>query len=116
MHELGLLTSVIETISRLAAENHAHDVSEVTLKVGTRSGAIPAALEGAWEFARPGTVCASARLVLHEVPATVWCPTCERDVEIDEFFALLCPECGTPTANLTHGKEFEIETVTWETD
>lgn len=34
----------------------------------------------------------------------------------DEFFALLCPECGMPTGNLAHGREFEISWVEWAKD
>jgi hypothetical protein len=27
---------------------------------------------------------------------------------IDEFYALTCPVCGTPTGNLVSGREFEV--------
>ena len=118
MHELGLLTSVVAAVERAAAdaEYQVTRVEKVALNVGTMSGAIPEALYGSWPIARENTICAKAELEVNTVPASVYCPGCAKDVEIDEFFALLCPECGMPTGNLTHGREFEISWVEWDQD
>lgn len=118
MHELGLLTSVVEAVERAAAEatSKVSRVENVALKVGTLSGAVPEALQGSWPLAKAGTICEDARLTLEVIPATVFCPTCNRDVEIDEFFALTCPECGTPTGNMTHGRECALDYVEWSTE
>lgn len=118
MHELGLLTSVVQAVTH-AAQTHTAKVTRVdtvALKVGTMSGAVPEALEGSWPIARAGSICDNAELNIEMIPATVFCPTCNRDVEIDEFFALLCPACSTPTGNMTHGREFEISWVEWDTE
>ncbi|MEA5153747.1 hydrogenase maturation nickel metallochaperone HypA [Raineyella sp.] len=110
MHELGLLRSVADAVTAAAERAGATGVQAVGLRVGTLSGAVPEALTGAWPIAVAGTVVAGARLELEVVPATVWCPHCGTDQPIDEFFALTCPVCDTPTGNLSHGREFE---VTW---
>ncbi|WP_202581842.1 hydrogenase maturation nickel metallochaperone HypA/HybF, partial [Bacteroides thetaiotaomicron] len=75
-------------------------VVAVGLTVGARSGALIDALESSWPLAIAGTVCENARLEIPPVAATVWCPTCGCEQEIDEFFALVCPVCQTPTADL----------------
>ena len=118
MHELGLLTSVVAAVERAAAEaaSKVTRVDTVALKVGTMSGAVPEALHGSWPIASAHSLCAGASLELTEIPATVYCPTCARDVKIDEFFALTCPMCHTPTGNLTHGREFELDFVEWQTE
>ena len=110
VHELGLLRSVAEAVVATAAKAGATGVEAVGLRVGTLSGAVTEALEGAWPLATAGTLLEGARLELEVVPAAVWCPACRADRPVDEFFALTCPVCGTPTANLVHGREFE---VTW---
>lgn len=117
MHELGLLTSVVEAVERTAADyaSKVTRVENVALKVGAMSGAVPEALYGSWPIAISGTICEDAKLTLEVIPATVFCPSCGRDVEIDEFFALTCPECATPTGNLTHGREFALDYVEWDT-
>ena len=111
MHELALLTSVVRAVERAIAAPDGADASVpsvVALRVGALSGADPEALESAWPLAVAGSAVAGARLVLELVTAAVWCPGCERDVEIDEFYALRCPVCDRPTAALTHGRELEI--------
>ena len=118
MHELGLLTSVVAAVEKAAADANYQvtRVEKVALNVGTMSGAIPEALYGSWPIARAGTICDSAELEVNTVTASVYCPGCGEDVEIDEFFALLCPKCGMPTGSLSHGREFEISWVEWDKD
>ena len=111
MHELALLTSVVRAVERAIVGPGASVPTVVALRVGALSGADPEALEAAWPLAVAGTPVAGARLVLEEVVAAVWCPGCRRDVEIDEFFALRCPVCDRPTADLSGGRELEIAYV-----
>ena len=108
MHELGLLRGVVATVERVAASSGATRVEAVGLRVGTLSGAEPEALAGAWPIASAGTVTEGAELVIESVAAAVYCPVCDKAQPIDEFFALTCPVCGTPTANLVSGREFEV--------
>ncbi|ADI67097.1 hydrogenase maturation nickel metallochaperone HypA [Mobiluncus curtisii] len=118
MHELGLLTSVVAAVEKAAAQadSQVTRVEKVALDVGTMSEAIPEALYGSWPIARQDSICAQAELEVTMIPASVYCPRCARDVPIDEFFALTCPECGMPTGNLTHGREFKIAWVQWDTE
>ncbi|MFC3850370.1 hydrogenase maturation nickel metallochaperone HypA [Corynebacterium hansenii] len=108
MHELGLLSGVVEVIAGAADGRR---VRRVALDVGSRAGVIEHALYAAWPLAAGGTVCEGADLEVVVIPATVWCPACEAEREIDEFFALACPECGAPTADLRRGREFAIREV-----
>lgn len=114
MHELALLTSVVRAVERAIADPDGQKdsvPSVVALRVGALSGADPWALESAWPLAVAGSVVEGARLVLEEVLAAVWCPDCEREVAIDEFYALRCPSCDRPTANLIRGRDLEIAYV-----
>lgn len=116
MHELGLLTSVVAAVEKAAADAdyQVTRVKKVSLNVGSMSGAFPQALYGSWPIATAQSICESAELEINPIPASVYCPKCQREVEIDEFFALLCPKCQTPTANLSHGREFDISWVEWD--
>lgn len=105
MHELSLLASVVQAVQRSVG---GADVVAVGLRVGSLSGAVPEALEGAWPIAIDGTSLAGSRLEIEPVAATIWCAICEAEQPVDEYFALTCPECGTPTGNLVHGREFEV--------
>lgn len=111
MHELGLLTSVVAAVTRAAERAGATSVDTVALRVGTLSGAVPDALRGSWPLAAAGTPAAGAELAIEVVPAAVWCPACAAEREVDAFFALVCPACGTPTGHLVRGREFEVAWV-----
>lgn len=108
MHELSLLRGVVDAVETVA---DGRAVLRVGLDVGSRSGVIPEALHGAWPVARQDSACAEAELDVTDIPAAVWCPRCESEQEIDEFFALTCPVCGTPTADLRRGREFSVTYV-----
>ena len=108
MHELGMLQPAVAAVEAAAVEARAAMVEAVGLRVGTRSGLVPEALEGAWPIATAGTRLEGARLDLEIVQAAIWCPTCDAEQPIDEFYALLCPVCGAPSGNLVKGREFEV--------
>jgi len=108
VHELGLLRSVVAAVEKVAHDAGATAVEAVGLRVGTLSGAVPVALHGSWPLATAGTVVAGARLDLDMVTAAVWCATCDAEQPVDEFFALECPVCATPTAQLVRGRELTV--------
>lgn len=112
MHELGLLTGVVAAVNQAAS---GRQVTAVDLVVGAQAGVVREALESSWPLARRDE-CAGADLRIRWVPAQVWCPQCSRLQPIDEYFALTCPACGTPTADLRTGKEFTVESIDVETD
>ena len=108
MHELGLLRGVVRAVERAAGGANATQVQVVGLLVGSQCGAVPFALKGAWPIATAGTLLDGASLEIEEVQAAIWCPNCQAEREIDEFYALTCPVCGTPSGELVRGREFEV--------
>jgi len=115
VHELSLLASVVVAVERTAAGADAVGVEAVGLRVGTLCGALPEALVGAWPIATAGSRLDGARLELELVQAAIWCPGCESEQPVDEYYALICPACGTPSGNLVRGREFEVAWADLET-
>ncbi|WP_297453109.1 hydrogenase maturation nickel metallochaperone HypA [uncultured Corynebacterium sp.] len=108
VHELGLLTSVVEKIAEVCP---GRTVTKVSMRVGDRSGVVYDSLIAAWPVASAATQCEGAEFDAALIVSTVYCPACAAEHEIDEFYALTCPVCGTPTADLRHGREFEISSI-----
>lgn len=108
MHELGLLRSVVTAVEQAVMTSGATDVEAVGLRVGSLCGAVDEALVGAWPIATAHTVVAGARLEIESVQAAIWCPGCACEQPVDQFFALTCPVCGTPSGNLVRGREFAV--------
>ena len=80
VHELGLLSGVVDVVVQAADQR---TIRRVALRVGARSGVVPEALHAAWPIASLGTVCADAELTVEHIEATVWCPTCAAEQQID---------------------------------
>ncbi|WP_420174769.1 hydrogenase maturation nickel metallochaperone HypA [Luteococcus sp. OSA5] len=117
MHELGLLTTVVAAVEQaVQASPTATRASAVGLRVGSMSGTTVEALQGAWPIAIHGSCLDGATLDVEHVQAAVHCLTCREDREIDEFYALVCPVCQTPTGNLVRGREFDVAWADLESD
>lgn len=117
MHELGILTQVVAALEEQlrAGSSPSPRVTAVGMRVGALSGTSVEALHGAWPMASGGTIADGARLEVEELPAMIACPVCGQ-VEVDEFFALTCPQCGTPTGTVIHGYETEVAWADVERD
>ena len=90
MHELSLVTSIVETVTEtLAALPDAQKgarVLEVRLRVGALASVIPESLEFCWGIVSEGTPLEGSRLVV-------------------------CPRCGEPCSDMRQGRELEIDSI-----
>ena len=106
MHELSIALCVVEMAEERAREAGAIRIDAVRLRIGELAGVASGALRFAFDIARRGTPLRAARLIIEEVPASVWCPGCraERTLSVAR---LRCPACGAP-AELRGGRELEL--------
>jgi hydrogenase nickel incorporation protein HypA/HybF len=110
MHEVALMNEAVRMAVRTAQTAGAGRISVLRLRVGRLSGAVPEALEFAWDVVRQGTLAATARLEIEVVPATGWCAECRAEVVCGDFFNE-CPRCHNVSGELRHGRELEIASV-----
>lgn len=108
MHELSLIQDLLEAVCQSAAENSINRVSLVKLVVGEWHGALPEALDFAFQALTPGTVCEGAALEVETVPALLQCRQCGREYKCGEF-PFLCGSCGAGGARVLQGKELYLE-------
>jgi len=107
MHEASLIQEVLEEAARQA---HAHGctvVHLIRLRVGALSGAVPEALEFAFEALKTGTPAATARLEIEAVPARARCRACGSEFALEEP-GLPCPSCAGWDTELVRGRELEL--------
>ncbi|CAB1128578.1 Hydrogenase maturation factor [Candidatus Hydrogenisulfobacillus filiaventi] len=108
MHEMGLMAGVLEVVHESAVENHIKDVTVVRLRVGKLNGALPDALEFAFEALRADwQEIKQAELVIESVPGRMVCLECGLDQEVSEF-GVECVSCGSWVTEVRSGTEFEI--------
>ncbi|MGB6692383.1 MAG: hydrogenase maturation nickel metallochaperone HypA [Terracidiphilus sp.] len=90
------------------AERRNVKIDAVHLELGPLSGVVAEALLFSYEVACSGTRLEGSKLMIKEVPIEVYCPACRAQRVLSSMQWFCCPECGTPTAEVIHGKELVI--------
>jgi hydrogenase nickel incorporation protein HypA/HybF len=111
MHELSIVTSVVESVTESLQAYPGARVEEVRLRVGVLAAVVVDSLEFCWGLATEGTPLEGARLVVKTVPVIMHCVPCAADVELDGVQSFRCPRCDTPCSELRQGRELEIEAI-----
>jgi hydrogenase nickel incorporation protein HypA/HybF len=107
MHELSIAMSIVD-MAQEEAERRDVKIDAVHLELGLLSGVVAEALLFSYEMACSGTRLEGSHLVIKNVPIEVYCPTCKAQKTLSSMQWFCCPECGTPTAEVIHGRELVI--------
>ena len=108
MHEVSLIQSLIETVKLSAAENDIVRVETVRIIVGAAYGALPEALDFAFQVLTKDTVCEGAVLEIDQRPLVLKCVECGSEYRPDEINRK-CPNCGASRAKTISGKELYVD-------
>jgi hydrogenase nickel incorporation protein HypA/HybF len=111
MHELSMITSVVETVTESLTPYPGAKVLEVRLKVGALASVISESLEFCYGIVTEGTPLEGSRLVVNLLPVVVHCAHCDQDAELDGIQSFRCPKCGEPCSDLRQGRELEIDSI-----
>ena len=110
MHELGIMTGVMDSATMAAQQAGADKILKITLRIGRMTEAIEDALQFAFEALAEGTMAEGAELEIIMVEPESICLSCGTEFEHDRFH-MLCPDCGSPFIELMKGKELEIASL-----
>jgi len=111
MHELSIVSSIVDTVTESLAAYPGALVNEVRLRVGALASVIPESLEFCYGIATEGTPLEGSRLVIKVLPVVMHCVPCNREVELEGVQSFRCPICGEPCFDLRQGRELEIEDI-----
>ena len=79
MHELSIVTYVIEQVEKIAKENELTDIQSVTLEFGEVSGIVPEYLSDCWQwYAKKTPLIEHAEFKYEIIPAITWCDDCKH--------------------------------------
>mgnify|MGYP001280710777 FL=1 len=110
MHEVSIMTEAVRMAVESAQAAGASRITGLRLRVGTLSGAVPEAMQFAWDVVRQNTMAATATLTIETVRAACWCATCQTEFECADFFNE-CPRCHNVSGELRRGRELDIASV-----
>ena len=110
MHERGIMTGVVDSVTQAAQANGALKVLKVSLSVGRMTEAIEDALQFAFEaLTDRDPLYEGAQLETTMVEPKSRCVECGTVYEHDRFH-VSCPECGG-FGELIAGKELRIDSI-----
>jgi hydrogenase nickel incorporation protein HypA/HybF len=107
MHELSIAMSIVELAAE-EAERRGVQVEVVHLKLGALSGVVKEALLSCYEMVCQDTALQGSHLVVEDVPVVIFCSRCQAERTLHSVQLFCCSECGTPSAEIVHGKELEV--------
>jgi hydrogenase nickel incorporation protein HypA/HybF len=119
MHELSIVSSLVEKVLDFATEQKVAQVLTVSIAVGELTHLEPEQLKFCYEAVTHGTPLEGSALELETIEAVVMCPHCcyrgrpkywsEAQV-FEQVPTLQCPKCGKQ-AEASEGNDCAIKTV-----
>ena len=110
MHEMGIMSAVLQTVVASAEQAGATRVTSVQLSIGRMIEAIEEILVFAWEALSEGTMCEGAELKVNMIDPRSRCPECGDEFEHDRFHRT-CPNCGNALTELIAGREMQLDSI-----
>ena len=111
MHELSIISSVVESVIDSLEKFPGARVVEVRLKVGALAAVVEDSLQFCYGIATEDTPLAGSRLVVNVLPVRVHCTACGADSEIESLQNFRCSLCGEPASDIRQGREMEIDAI-----
>ena len=110
MHEMGIVSGVLDAVTASARDAGADKVLKITLRIGEMTEVVDEALTFAFEALTEGTMCEGAKLEVIKVAPRSFCLECFEEFDHDRFHRI-CPSCGSYETQLLEGRELSIESI-----
>ncbi len=111
MHELGIMTSVLDSAREAAQDAGALRLLSITLSVGEMTEAIEDALQFAFEaLCEDDPFLKGAALKVNMIAPKSRCLECGETFEHDRFHRF-CPSCDSFATELIAGRELQIDSI-----
>lgn len=108
MHELSIMTSILDIVLEEANQASAKKVLSISLQIGAKSGVVIDALEFAFDVATKNTIAEGAKLDIEVVPLKGECASCGHQFTSEDF--LVCEKCGG-LGKILSGQELKIQSI-----
>ncbi len=114
MHEMSVMSYLLESVEARAQELGAKQVLSINLVMGDRSSIVDDSLLFYFEMLAPGTLCESAKINVRRTPMRFHCAECDADYT-PKGANFECSTCGTVGQVTDEGSELLIESIEIET-
>ena len=110
MHEIGVVRSMVKTVTAFAEANQITDIAEIVVDVGELSLVIPEYVEELYPAVAAETPLKDTKLILEIVPGMAECDECDEIFNVVENEGY-CPNCGSFEKTVLTGKDYNIKEI-----
>lgn len=110
MHELSIMSYMLETVEEKAREMGASRVTAINLVVGARTGAIDDSLLFYFDMITPETIAEGAKLNIRRTYMTFMCEGCDEEYT-PKAGGFDCPRCGKVGRLTYDASELQLESI-----
>ena len=110
MHEIGVVRSMVKTVTAFAEANQITDIAEIVVDVGELSLVIPKYVEDIYPHVVEDTFLKNTKLILNIVPGMAECDECNEVFNVVEHKGY-CPHCGSFEKTILTGRDFLIREI-----
>ena len=107
MHELGIATSILESVQSAARRNPGVRITKVGVKIGELAGVDVDALQFGFECMVKDTEWERLVLDVESIPRVQECPKCRHQFRMTDYDPQ-CPQCGEFATKCVSGEELDI--------
>jgi hydrogenase nickel incorporation protein HypA/HybF len=112
MHELSIMSSILEIVLEYANANDAKKVAQINIEVGELSDLVSYWMQNYFEYMSKDTIANKALLSIDRVPAMLRCCSCNKDFTMTkEDWRVSCPHCNSAEIEILSGREFKIVSI-----
>ena len=111
MHELGIVFEVIDSVEKLAKENHVKEVLSLTMEIGEVSTVIPDYFRDCFNCAKEKHgLLKNCKLDIVVLQAETYCKDCKKTYSTTQY-GKECPYCHHDNTYLLSGDELNIRDI-----
>lgn len=110
MHELSIVMSILDIVTREAEKAHAQKVEQIELEIGELSGVEMNSFDFAWKQGIKNSLLSQAELVILRPPGRGMCMDCDHTFAMHRLFDG-CEACGSHFVAIQGGKEMRVKSL-----
>jgi len=110
VHEVSLMTNLLEIVERIAGKEGAESIKVIHLRIGEMAGVNIDALSFAFDVLSKGTKTEGGKLEFERVPLRIRCKECGLESR-PKGLIFYCDRCSSPDIEILSGREMEVDYI-----
>ena len=112
MHELSIMSNILQIILEYAEKNNAKKINIVNLKIGALSDVVPEWAQTYFDMLTKDTIADNAKLKIEKVAVKIHCHACSHEFQVlSPENGFLCQKCKSSDIEIVEGRELQVTSI-----